>query len=448
MTHWTAAKVTLVASSMVVDLLAIQETHLAKIPLLTAHTTALRAGLHLRHGRPAQPTPNSEHAKACGVGFLCREGIAVFPAVPTCPSWRRLEALRRLHGVRLPPRDGLPLGVLILSIYAPQPRSADRESFNSIFLSMVHALDMQVPTFLVGDFNGALQPADDYLSDSGARRSPCALLTDLLGPGRPWIDVHRALLSAPLPWTYRHVGPAGKPMASRIDLVLANPAAMRLVRAAAVQDDLDCSGHFPVLVTLSLDPGRIEWRPPLPRPLPVLHEPSAALAASAEWMDLVERWLASPAVRALQPSPAPSLDSFAAAVRSALQHLVTLAGGWTTRPRQRRLAYDSNPVRLKRATLDLLLRVGKLCRQALQNGSAPGPWPHYLLSVLDDLASQEVVLPRSGSLAALQTAAAEDASRCRGELDRLLRLMRADRSQRFRDALPRLWKEDLAVTKR
>ena len=103
MTHWSAAKVSLVAASVAADLLAIQEMHLAKVPLLVAHTSALRAGLHLHHGRPSQPVPNSEHGKSCGVGFLCREGIAVYPAIPTCPSWRRLEAMRRIHGIRLPP---------------------------------------------------------------------------------------------------------------------------------------------------------------------------------------------------------------------------------------------------------------------------------------------------------------------------------------------------------
>ena len=447
MTHWSAAKVSLVAATIPADLLAIQETHLAKVPLMAAHTTARRAGLHLHHGRPATPVPHSEHAKSCGVGFLCREDVAVASAIPSCPSWRRLEAMRRVHGVRLPPRVSLPLGVLILSVYAPLPRSAERPTFDSVFMSMVHALDMQTPTILLGDFNGALNPASDYLSDSGSRRPPCPLLADLLGPGRPWIDVHAALLPPPLPWTYRHAGPAGKLFASRIDLVLANPAAMRLVRGATVQDTLVEGGHSPVLVDLALDPGRIQWRPPLPRPPPLLREPSSVLASSADWDNLIQRWQSSPEALALAPDPAVSLDSLAVALRAALQRLVTLAGGWTTRPRTRRLAYDSNAIRLLRTTLADLHRVHTLCSRALKEGT-PGAWPHFLMHLLDSLASRGVVLPRSGSLAELQVAALTAVAPRRAEVDRLVRHQRAERTRRFREALPQLWKDDLGVIQR
>eukprot|EP00667_Euglena_gracilis_P030324 EG_transcript_41735 len=117
-------------------------------------------------------------------------------------------------------------------------------------------------------------------------------------------------------------------MASRIDLVLANIAAMRLVREASVLEGLADGGHCPVLVSLSLDAGRIDWQPPRPRPPPLLYEASSDLASSAQWSDLVERWLLSPAVVALHPQPGESLDSLAAALRAALEHLVSLAGGW------------------------------------------------------------------------------------------------------------------------
>eukprot|EP00667_Euglena_gracilis_P032813 EG_transcript_51541 len=98
MSHWTAAKVSMVAALVSADVLAVQETHLAQVPLLSAHTTAANAGLHLHHGRPVQTTNRSEHGKSCGVGFLWRQGIAVLPAMPACPAWRRLHAMRRLHG--------------------------------------------------------------------------------------------------------------------------------------------------------------------------------------------------------------------------------------------------------------------------------------------------------------------------------------------------------------
>ena len=136
MSHWSAAKVAFLASSEMVDILAIQETHLAPLPLERAHATARQAGLHLHHGRPAVPMPHSEHGRSCGVGFLCRQGLSVMPAVPGCPAWRRLAAMRRLHGVRLAPREGLPHGLLLLSIYAPlREQEEARACFDSAFWS-------------------------------------------------------------------------------------------------------------------------------------------------------------------------------------------------------------------------------------------------------------------------------------------------------------------------
>ena len=75
-THWTAATASVVATPIPADVLAVQETHLASLPLLTAHTTAETHGLHLHHGRPAQAAVHSDHGKSCGVGFLARHGIA------------------------------------------------------------------------------------------------------------------------------------------------------------------------------------------------------------------------------------------------------------------------------------------------------------------------------------------------------------------------------------
>eukprot|EP00667_Euglena_gracilis_P025253 EG_transcript_29541 len=211
--------------------------------------------------------------------------------MPACPAWRRLHAMRRLHGVRLAPRPGLPLGLLLLSVYAPLSHQAERRPFDLEFAALVFALDMQVPTLLLGDFNGSVSPATDYLNSG--RRPPCGLLADLLGPGRPWVDVHRLLLPAPLPFTYHQSGPGGSTMASRIDLVLANTAAMRLVREASVLEGLNDGGHCPVLVSLSLDAGRIDWQPPRPRPPPLLYAASSDLASSPQWSDLMERWLLS-----------------------------------------------------------------------------------------------------------------------------------------------------------
>ena len=133
-----------IATSIAADVLAVQETHLAPVPLEVAHTTVRQAGLHLHHGRPVVPMAHSEHGRSCGVGFLCRQGLPVTPAAPCCPAWRRLFAMRRLHGVRLAPRQGLPHGLLLLSVYAPlREQEQARACFDQAFLEVAHTLDMQ-----------------------------------------------------------------------------------------------------------------------------------------------------------------------------------------------------------------------------------------------------------------------------------------------------------------
>ena len=53
------------------------------------------------------------------MGFVVQEGQAVMPVLPKGAAWRWLHAQGRLHGVRVPPREGLPRGLLVLSVYAP-----------------------------------------------------------------------------------------------------------------------------------------------------------------------------------------------------------------------------------------------------------------------------------------------------------------------------------------
>ena len=93
MSHWTAAKVSLVAATVRADMLVVQETHLAALPLEVARKTARNAGLQLHHGRPAAASRGSEHGRSCGVGFLVQEGLAILPVAPSCPGWRRLWAM-------------------------------------------------------------------------------------------------------------------------------------------------------------------------------------------------------------------------------------------------------------------------------------------------------------------------------------------------------------------
>ena len=375
--HWSAVKADLIATTIGASILAVQETHLAPLPLEWAHTTARHLGLHLHHGRAAVPMANSPHGRSCGVGFVATSGVALSPVLPLGSPWRMLHSVRRLHAVQLPPRLGLPHGLLLLSVYAPlQERqlSAERARFVDAMLAVTHTLDMQVPTLLMGDFNGALIPAQDCRGTHP--RPPCPLLSQLLGPGGAWVDVHAALLQPPLPWTFHSLGQS-QLGASRIDLVLANHAAMPFLQSASVLSDLRDGGHSPVLVTLRFpSAATLVWHQPQPRLPALLLQVSSVLLSSKEWAALMERWLPSTAaqlaVNAAQPH---SVHSLARALVDALQHLVTLSGGWSSRPPHRRPAYDSADVRRLRRRLTLLLN--GFCSLQHLHPPAVGPAPGW-----------------------------------------------------------------------
>ena len=219
--HWSVERAVVVYQDIAFDVLAVQETHLAVHPLERARSQAQTLGLQLHHGRPVRPVGSSDHGKSCGVGFVAAPGVALSPVVPVGAAWRMLHALCRLHAVSLPPRSGLPHGLLLVSLYAPLPtQQLERNRFNLAFQELCHTLDMQRPTMLLGDFNGALNPACDYQAESGRRRSPCPLLAALLGPGSPWVDVQASMLQPPLAWTYTNFDSQGRCSASRIDLIL------------------------------------------------------------------------------------------------------------------------------------------------------------------------------------------------------------------------------------
>ena len=153
--HWSRPKAERAAFEVPFDILAVQETHLASVPLEHAHTTAKTLELHLHHGRPVPASGHSIHGRACGVGFLVRRGLAVTPALPMGAAGRRLHAMGRWHAIRVAPRPDLPHGLLLASIYAPLEstrRGADRMQWNALMLEHLHGLDMQIPTLLLGGF--------------------------------------------------------------------------------------------------------------------------------------------------------------------------------------------------------------------------------------------------------------------------------------------------------
>jgi hypothetical protein len=303
---------------------------------------------------------------------------------------------------------------------------------------------MQVPTLLLGDFNGALIPARDCRSTHS--RPPCPLLSQLLGPGSAWIDVHAALLQPPLPWTFNSLG-ASQSGASRIDLVLANHSAMTLVQSATVLSDIQDGGHSPVLVTLRLPSALpIVWQRPLPKLPALLTQPSSVLQSSTEWADLMDRWLTSPPTQlAVCPHQPHDVESLGQALADALQLLVSLAGGWSTRPPSRRPGYDSDGVRQLRRRLELLHHLRRLIQTALDS-PAPraGSWPRSWMALLERLQSLGIVFTTTSATDLLSTVLTTTAG-CRKELDTLLRQLRGERQRRWRATLPGAWRERPAV---
>ena len=99
MSHWTVDKAGSIVRGIPVDVLALQETHLAPLPLEWAQSSFASLGLHLHHGRLAVPVGTSPHDRSCGVSFVATHGIPLSPHLPQGAPWRMLHALRRLTAV-------------------------------------------------------------------------------------------------------------------------------------------------------------------------------------------------------------------------------------------------------------------------------------------------------------------------------------------------------------
>ena len=81
-----------------------------------------------------------------------------------------------------------------MSVYAPlqtTQQEVERRKFTEALLEVTHTLDLQIPTLLLGDFNGSIWPGRDFHGASSSRRAACPLLTHLLGPGGIGGSPHR-----------------------------------------------------------------------------------------------------------------------------------------------------------------------------------------------------------------------------------------------------------------
>ena len=275
--------------------------------------------------------------RACGVGFVARQGVPLMPMIPVGAAWRWLRAVCRMHAVRLPPHEGLPRGLLLISIYAPLQtlqQAVERMKLVEALGEVTHILDLQEPVLMLGDYNGSVCPARDFLGESGTRREACPLLARLLGPGGAWVDVLAATAGDILPWTFQLLDREGKLSASRIDLVLANHAAMALVQRAEVLTWIRDGGHSPVVVNLSFS-GKVSicWKSPRPKPPDLMLLSSIELGRSNDWARTMQEWLSSSESRQVLAVDARwTAQTLSTVMMTALTKLVDLAGGWQQRP--------------------------------------------------------------------------------------------------------------------
>ena len=222
--------------------------------------------------------------------------------------------------------------MLLFSIYAPQWRDGqqvERAQFTQSLLEVTCQLVMQIPTLLLGDFNGSALPMRDYHSPAGERRMGCPALTAMLGPGGAWVDAQVALGIQPLPWTFRGAEVGDQQAASRIDLILANHAALGLIRGVHVLHEVRDGGHSPVVAEVQIDGvASLQWFSPRPRLPPLLMQSSRELNDSPEWSSLVLRWEASSEARIARETTAEArVADMSLILVKALQVLVAQAGG-------------------------------------------------------------------------------------------------------------------------
>ena len=420
------------------QLWALQETKLAPVFLETARGALKREGYVLHHGQASTVHRAGGHGDRCGVGVLAASGVAVSPLMPQGAAWRRLHAMQRVHAVQVPPRPGLSLGLRLFTVYAPLQQDETRGVFNAAFLEMVATLDMQVPTLLLGDFNGTVHPEQDYNSGSG---QVCPLLSRLLGPGGAFLDLQLVVSPQERAFTFHHER-GGQMSLSRCDLALGNRAVLSLVLKVFVAPGIYEGGHNPVIVELRDQPSwALNWKHPRPKLPALLGLGSCDLRSSEAWEALLERWQASSVVnRLLTPIPRQSAHDISALLELALQELISLAGGWKVSSGPRRPAYESAEIRRCRSTLKLLGR----CSSFLKREVGVGSFSYELQQLLFKLSQRGVAVP-AFSRVALQDWVDSTVVTQRRALASAIHTMRAERVKRFVDRIPGLWETNPGV---
>ena len=327
------------------DVVALQETRLARVQLERERTACAGLRLRLHHGQPAeQDRGGYMRGVSCGVGFLAGEGVGLKAIMPRTPAWTRLYASRRLHVVSILPSKGFPRGLWMVSLYAPlEGDRKQREVFDAALWETVTGWDMNIPIVVMGDFNGVMD---------GDGKRQCGLLTRLIGPGGPFTDAHEVAGAADeVRWTFAtsaesREGGGGR---TRIDRILVNRMCSELVLQAGAQWR-EC-GHRPLWVRLKGHVDKVDWfAKQLRRPPEVLRLNSQELAADErwnraldalvmdrEWDGTVERMCTGDDV-----------EEVSAAISCVAERVIELCGGWEHPVCTGKAAYSTPELRVNR----------------------------------------------------------------------------------------------------
>ena len=232
---------------------------------------------------------------------------------------------------------------------------------------------------------------------------------------------------------------------SRCDAVLASRSVIPLVQGMKVMSDVQDGGHSPVVITLKPKLPRVEWYAPRPRVPDLLLTPAQELREDEKFQELLKQWKETEEVRKLTTTEGKELgDGFF----RALERLIELAGGRQTQTRKPRLAYDSKKVRNLRQDLNVLQAAESAVRREGARGKGSmgsgqfkiGPLPFVVEDRLRKLAARGINVTGND----LELIGAEIV-RLRKEkweeLKKELREMRLERSKRWRENLPRIWKQ-------
>ena len=425
---WTTPKVVQIAE-MGLDIVAVQETWLDRVSMESAKRTCAGLEMKLLHGPPVIPKKGRVKGRSGGVGFVAKTSMPFKPKGGCSPGVMRIEAQGRMAMVVLPPSDDLPRGLHIISIYAPVRGDKSRDAFTNDLWDAVMEWDMGIPTLLLGDFNGT-SPESPSQGHTASQ-----LMTKLVGPGGPFIDIHHHLAPGLVTWTYT-MSAYGGIHHTHIDYVLANRAALPLVKGVGAEWR-EC-GHTPLWVELELKVPQLLFAQPS-RILPdVLQLTSSELLANEGFTKTLGKWQKSTEFKELdQRWKDMDVHELSSALQSAMEKLVAVAGGWKTKSRSGNAAYESKSIKKKRRGLAMLRSL--MAELALFR--KPGRWPSKVALKLIELEKNGFQLAKD-DFEVLAKSVRENIATLKKEIFNETRTMMEERKKRWKDSVHSRWKKN------